>query len=62
MVVEEGGDHLGSFVGATQAAAGMREETTRFLELALEPRAPTSLAVVRALEPPSSPSLTIVPP
>jgi pimeloyl-ACP methyl ester carboxylesterase len=62
MVVEEGGDHLGSFVGATQAAAGMREETTRFLELALEPRAPTSSAVVSALEPPSSPSLTVVPP
>jgi pimeloyl-ACP methyl ester carboxylesterase len=62
MVVEEGGDHLGSFIGATQAAAGMREETTRFLELALEPRAPTSSAVVSALEPPSSPSLTVVPP
>ncbi len=62
MVVEEGGDHLGSFIDDTPAAAGMREETTRFLELALEPRAPTSAAVVAALEPPSSPSLTVVPP
>ena len=62
MVVEQGGDHLGSFIDGTPAAAGMREETTRFLELALEPRAPTSSALVAALEPPSSSSLTIVPP
>jgi len=62
MVVEQGGDHLGSFVDGTPAAAGMRQETTRFLELALEPRAPTSSALVAALEPPSSPSLTVVSP
>ena len=41
LIVEQGGDHLGSFVGATPAAAAMREETTRFLELALEPRSPS---------------------
>ena len=62
MIVEQGGDHLGSFVGATPAAAAMREETKRFLELALEPRPPTSAAVVGALEPVGSPALTIVPP
>ena len=62
MIVEQGGDHLGSFVGATPAAAAMREETTRFLELALEPRPPTSAAVLAALQPAGSPALTIVPP
>lgn len=62
MIVEQGGDHLGSFVSTTPAAAAMREETTRFLELALEPQAPTSAAVLAALEPVDSPSLTIVPP
>ena len=62
MIVEQGGDHLGSFVDATPAAAAMREETTRFLELALEPRPPTSAAVLGALEPAGSPALTIVPP
>jgi len=62
MIVEQGGDHLGSFVDATPAAAAMREETTRFLELALEPRPPTSAAVLAALQPAGSPALTIVPP
>ncbi len=62
MVVEQGGDHLGSFIDDTPAAAAMREETTRFLELALEPRTPTSAQVVAALNPPSSPSLTVVAP
>ena len=62
MIVEQGGDHLGSFVGATPAAAAMREETTRFLELALEPRSPSTADVLGALQPPGSPALTIVPP
>ena len=62
MIVEQGGDHLGSFVGATPAAAAMREETTRFLELALEPRSPSTADVLAALQPPGSPALTIVPP
>jgi len=62
LIVEQGGDHLGSFVGATPAAAAMREETTRFLELALEPRSPSTADVLGALQPPGSPALTIVPP
>lgn len=62
MVVEQGGDHLGSFIGSTAAAAAMRDDTTRFLELALEPHPPTSADVVAALEDPGSPSLTVVPP
>jgi pimeloyl-ACP methyl ester carboxylesterase len=62
MIIEQGGDHLGSFVSGTPAAAAMREETTRFLELALEPQAPTTAAVLAALEPAGSSSLTVVPP
>ena len=62
MIVEQGGDHLGSFVGATAAAVAMREETTRFLELALEPRSPSTADLLAALQPPGSPALAIVPP
>jgi len=62
MVVEEGGDHLGSFVGATAAAAAMREETTTFLERALEPQPPTTAALVSALEDPAAPELSVVAP
>ncbi len=62
LIVEQGGDHLGSFVSATPEAAAMREETTRFLELALEPRSPSTADVLAALRPPGSAALTIVPP
>jgi len=61
LIVEQGGDHLGSFVSATPDAAAMREETTRFLELTLEPRSPSAAGVLAALEPTGSPDLTIVP-
>jgi hypothetical protein len=53
---------LGSFVGASPAAVAMREETTRFLELALEPRSPSTADLIAALQPPGSPALAIVPP
>ncbi len=61
MLVEPGGDHLGSFVDATPAAAAMREAETQFLELALEPRAPTSAAINVALAEPAAGSLQVVP-
>jgi hypothetical protein len=61
MLVEPGGDHLGSFVGATPAAATMRSAMTQFLELALEPRAPTSSMIAGALEQVASPGLQVVP-
>jgi dienelactone hydrolase len=61
LVVEQGGDHLGSFVGSSDAAAAMREDTTRFLELVLEPRSaqPSSAQVVAALTNPPSPLLSV---
>jgi predicted dienelactone hydrolase len=62
MVVEQGGDHLGSFVGATAPAAAMREATTRFLGLALAPGAPTTAALVAALQAPAFPGLSVVAP
>ena len=61
MLVEPGGDHLGSFVDATPAAAAMREAETQFLELALEPVAPTSAAIDAALAEPAAGSLQVVP-
>ncbi|HEX3333299.1 MAG TPA: hypothetical protein VHS57_03105, partial [Acidimicrobiales bacterium] len=61
-IVESGGDHLGSFLDATPAAAAMREDTTTFLELALGPRPPTSAAEVSALTQVPGPDLTVVPP
>ena len=62
MVVEQGGDHLGSFVDDTAAASSMRDETTRFLELALEPTTPSAADVVAALETPDPPGLSVVAP
>jgi hypothetical protein len=61
MLVEPGGDHLGSFLGATPAAAAMRDAETQFLQLALEPRPPSGAAVDDALTPPASGSLQVVP-
>jgi pimeloyl-ACP methyl ester carboxylesterase len=61
-LVESGGDHLGSFLDATPAAAAMRDQTTRFLELALEPKPPSSAAVVAALGQVPEPDLTVIAP
>lgn len=61
MLVEPGGDHLGSFLGATPAAAAMRDAETQFLELALEPLTPSSAAVDDALAQPAAGSLQVVP-
>jgi poly(3-hydroxybutyrate) depolymerase len=61
MLVEPGGDHLGSFVDATPAAAAMRDAETQFLELALEPRTPTSAVIDGALADPAAGSLRVVP-
>lgn len=61
MLVEPDGDHLGSFVGGTPAAGAMRSALTQFLELALEPRTPSSSGLAGALEPAASPLLQIVP-
>ncbi len=61
MLVEPGGDHLGSFLDATPAAAAMREAETQFLELTLGQRTPTSAAIDAALADPAAGSLQIVP-
>jgi predicted dienelactone hydrolase len=61
-VVESGGDHLGSFLDATPAAAAMRDETTRFLELAFEQKPPSSAAVAAALGLVPEPDLTVIAP
>jgi poly(3-hydroxybutyrate) depolymerase len=61
MLVEPGGDHLGSFIGTTPAAAAMRDVETQFLELALEPRTPTAAAMDDALAPRAAGSLQLVP-
>lgn len=61
MLVEPGGDHLGSFLGATPAAAAMRDAVTQFLELALEPQTPTSAAIDAAVGVPAALGLQVVP-
>jgi dienelactone hydrolase len=61
MLVEPGGDHLGSFLGATPAAAAMRDAETQFLELALEPATPSSSAIDDALAEPAAGTLQVVP-
>lgn len=62
MLVEPGGDHLGSFVDATPGAGAMRDAETQFLELALEQQTPTSSAIDAALAEPAAGSLQVVPP
>ena len=62
MLVEQGGDHLGSFVDGTATASAMRDETNRFLELALEPDTPTTAAIVAALETPEPTGFSVVSP
>jgi len=62
LVVEQGGSHLGSFVSTDPAAAAMREDSLRFLELALEPRAPSSADIVAALDTPAYGGLSVVAP
>lgn len=61
MLVEPGGDHLGSFLGATPAAAAMRDAETQFLELALEPRTPSAADIDAALADPAAGVLQVVP-
>jgi hypothetical protein len=61
MLVEPGGDHLGSFLGTTPAAAAMRDAETQFLELALEPQTPSAAAIDDALAEPATGSLQVVP-
>jgi pimeloyl-ACP methyl ester carboxylesterase len=61
MLVEPGGDHLGSFLGATPVAAAMRDAETQFLELALEPQTPSAAAIDDALAEPATGSLQVVP-
>jgi pimeloyl-ACP methyl ester carboxylesterase len=61
-VAEPGGNHLGSFVDATPAAAAIRAAETQFLELALEPQSHTSAQVAGALDLPAGSLLDVSPP
>jgi hypothetical protein len=61
MLVEPGGDHIGSFVDATAAAAAMRDSETQFLELALEPQTPSSASIAAALALPAAGTLQVIP-
>jgi pimeloyl-ACP methyl ester carboxylesterase len=61
MVTELGGDHLGSFVSGSPAAASMRQETVTFLQLTMGPGTPTSDGLATALVPTLSPEVTVSP-
>jgi hypothetical protein len=50
------------YVGTTPLAADLRDETVRFLDAALRPRATTSGQLVRALEPTGDHSITVTGP
>lgn len=54
LLTEEGGDHLGSFVSATPAAAVMRTATVAFLARVLAPGPVSSDALLAAVQPTGS--------
>ena len=54
LLTEQGGDHLGSFVSATPAAAAMRTATVAFLDRALTPGPVSSNALLAAVQPTGS--------
>ena len=60
MIVVEGGDHLGPYVGSSPTSVALRAETVRFLNAALNP-GPASVARLRAaLLPAGSSQLHVV--
>jgi predicted dienelactone hydrolase len=54
LLTEAGGDHLGSYIAATPAAAAMREATLRFLDRALQPGPQSSDDLLASVEPTGS--------
>jgi predicted dienelactone hydrolase len=59
MLTVAGGDHLGTFIGASPAAAAMRTETVRFLDTALGPGGTTSVDLASALSPTDDPAIAL---
>jgi len=60
MIVAEGGDHIGIYVGASPEAVALRAETVRFLNTALGRAPVTASAIGEALEPSGSALLKVV--
>lgn len=56
-----GGDHLGMYIGPSPEAMATREETVRFLDLALEPESVTSVQLGATLEAAGDSSMLITP-
>jgi fermentation-respiration switch protein FrsA (DUF1100 family) len=54
-----GGDHLEIFVDSSPEAVAVREETVRFLNVALGVRSVTSAALATALDPPGNPAIAV---
>jgi pimeloyl-ACP methyl ester carboxylesterase len=54
-----GGDHLGTFVGASPQSAAVRTETVHFLDVALGPIDPSPAQLTRALDAPGDPSISV---
>jgi fermentation-respiration switch protein FrsA (DUF1100 family) len=54
LLTEAGGDHLGSYIAATPAAAAMRAATVRFLDRALQPGPQSSDDLLASVEPTGS--------
>jgi len=59
LVVAQGGDHLGSYLGPSSEEVAMRNETLRFLSAALRSPTPTSASLGAALAPTGDPSLVV---
>jgi fermentation-respiration switch protein FrsA (DUF1100 family) len=59
MLTVTGGDHLQTFVADTPQSEAVREETIRFLGVALGSKAVTPSSLSSALEPPPDPSIAV---
>ena len=59
MLTVTGGDHLQTFVADTPQSQAVREETVRFLQVALGSAPVTPATLGSALEPPPDPSIAV---
>lgn len=59
MLTVSGGDHLQTFIANTPQSEAVREETVRFLQLALDPGTVTPTTLGAVLTPPPDPSIAV---
>ena len=59
LLTQDGGDHLGMYIGSSPEAMAMRAETVHFLDAALQPGGATSAQLISSLDPAGDPSISV---